>query len=516
MFCQTKDMLIIPFTKVMGAAEKQYLKEILKGVDHQLAITGSWLNSEEAAELFNAHQEEIDEFFESFEESSLYQELHESLNNYDYDSAGELLEKFYRLGAQLGYADIKRDLAYTLADKQALFTLQQYNFGLIKSVNDETLQGIKTTLWDSVASGKGYLETARRLRELPLTPLGVEYVGRDGKKRTRLISVRSRSEMIARTEHARAVNTGTLQAYANYGVESVDIITAGDALVCNICLAYEGNNPHTLEEAQKLLPAHPNFRCCYGAHINLNDIPLKPINNAVSVDLTEDDDSFDKSYDEIFSTLRNELPEEFSDDSIEYMTNTILKRVTSKYEYGQIFSYKTGEIISPEFDGSEIGVLINERKPMNYWNTLSLQEKEYYEKHPDEFSWNYTTNKEFLATQHNHTKKGLYAPSPEDLTDSLLRDWEDYSIVYSRKEVWIIQSDDYINNYQKEQFEKEVYDKIVNPTKEECKKLRDNFKGSKKEKDKYYVDTLNKLYGERLTEHVNNSRYNITIRKVIL
>ena len=69
---------------------------------------------------------------------------------------------------------------------------------------------------------------------------------------------------------------------------------------------------------------------------------------------------------------------------------------------------------------------------------------------------------------------------------------------------------------QKEQFEKEVYDKIVNPTKEECKKLRDNFKGSKKEKDKYYVDTLNKLYGERLTEHVNNSRYNITIRKVIL
>lgn len=349
MFCQTKDMLIIPFTKVMGAAEKQYLKEILKGVDHQLAITGSWLNSEEAAELFNAHQEEIDEFFESFEESSLYQELHESLNNYDYDSAGELLEKFYRLGAQLGYADIKRDLAYTLADKQALFTLQQYNFGLIKSVNDETLQGIKTTLWDSVASGKGYLETARRLRELPLTPLGVEYVGRDGKKRTRLISVRSRSEMIARTEHARAVNTGTLQAYANYGVESVDIITAGDALVCNICLAYEGNNPHTLEEAQKLLPAHPNCRCCYGAHINLNDIPLKPINNAVSVDLTEDDDSFDKSYDEIIPSVE-ESAEEFTNPAnlTKGQAQAILdfhkRHKKHKIEYGNIIDLDTGEL----------------------------------------------------------------------------------------------------------------------------------------------------------------------------
>ena len=30
--------------------------------------------------------------------------------------------------------------------------------------------------------------------------------------------------MIARTEHARAVNTGTLQAYVNYGVTEVEAI----------------------------------------------------------------------------------------------------------------------------------------------------------------------------------------------------------------------------------------------------------------------------------------------------
>ena len=74
------------------------------------------------------------------------------------------------------------------------------------------------------------------------------------------ISPRVRAEMIARTEHARAVNTGTLQSYANYGVEMVEIITARDDLVCEICEEYDEENPHRLSDAQDLLPAHPN---CY-------------------------------------------------------------------------------------------------------------------------------------------------------------------------------------------------------------------------------------------------------------
>ena len=110
-------------------------------------------------------------------------------------------------------------------------------------------------IFNAVASGEGYQTTMRNLMELPLTPI-------DGN-----LSVRTRAEMIARTEYARAVNTGTLQAYANYGVEKVVINTSHDKLVCNYCIGLEEGNPYTLQEAMKLLPAHPNCRCNYAAYI---------------------------------------------------------------------------------------------------------------------------------------------------------------------------------------------------------------------------------------------------------
>ena len=75
------------------------------------------------------------------------------------------------------------------------------------------------------------------------------------------ISVDTRCKVITCTEYGRAVNTGTLQAFANAGIRMVEIVTAGDDLVCDDCIFFEENNPYTLEEAANILPVHTNCRC---------------------------------------------------------------------------------------------------------------------------------------------------------------------------------------------------------------------------------------------------------------
>ena len=52
---------------------------------------------------------------------------------------------------------------------------------------------------------------------------------------------------------------------------------------------------------------------------------------------------------------------------------------------------------------------------------------------------NYIEDKDCIALQHNHTKKGLYAPSTDDFLHLIQNDYADYSICISSKEIWIIE-----------------------------------------------------------------------------
>lgn len=245
------DWIRIPFTKALTPQELEYLTGILLGLDRQLGLISEMLGSAEYAEMEFMNQRQIDAFFRN---SGITEKL-DQLIEFNASDSRSFIEEFYRTGAELGYDDIDQVLSYTTADAEALFNLTNYNFDLIKDLNMELREGIREVIFNSVAAGDGYQTTMRKLMELPLTPIN------------RNISVRTRAEMIARTEHARALNTGTLQAYANYGLDSVDINTCGDSLVCNICIKLENNNPYTLSQAQGLLPAHPNCRCNFSAHI---------------------------------------------------------------------------------------------------------------------------------------------------------------------------------------------------------------------------------------------------------
>ena len=269
--------LYIPNMKKLTRGEQQYLRELLNGLDNQMLSVSEWLGTDEAKRFFRTRQADIDEFFKN---SGIREELQTIINS-NVDNSEELIRKFYQVGSHLGYGDLHKKVVYTIADREALYHVTQYNFELVRDLNTTLFEGIQETLFNAVAAGQGADETTRDILALGIKPLPIK--NKEGEV-VRLISSRARARMIARTEHARAVNTGTLQAYSNYGVEQVEIITVGDSNVCDECIDLEENNPYTLEEAMNLLPVHPNCRCSYGPVV---DKPLWfPEDNPVVVDLT--------------------------------------------------------------------------------------------------------------------------------------------------------------------------------------------------------------------------------------
>lgn len=260
--------MFIPYCKSLSKAEKEYLTLIMDGMDNRLIRAGEWFASPEAKRYFREHRDDISNFFN---ESGIREELETLLEENIKDSAS-YIERFYETGAKLGYSDLNAKLIFTVADQEALYFLKNYNFNLISNLNTELEAGIRNIITESVLEGKGYKETARLLLELPLTPINAN------------ITLRQRAEMIARTEHARAINTGTMQAYSNMGVTEVNILTVGDSAVCDDCLDLEANNPYSLEEAMNFLPVHPNCRCSYTPVIDSINHDVDPVIVNLTVD----------------------------------------------------------------------------------------------------------------------------------------------------------------------------------------------------------------------------------------
>ncbi len=75
-----------------------------------------------------------------------------------------------------------------------------------------------------------------------------------------------RARMLARTEVISAHADATINSYREAGLEGVNVrsewSTAGDELVCPECEDMEGKT-FTLDEAEGMLPLHPNCRCAW-------------------------------------------------------------------------------------------------------------------------------------------------------------------------------------------------------------------------------------------------------------
>lgn len=171
-------------------------------------------------------------------------------------SAEGIVEQIYTAGEGKGYSDIRQVAVFTPQSAEALKFLQTYQYDLVRQASEDFISMLHGEIFTGMAQGLHPYQIASNL-------LNSKFEIPEGWN----ITPMQRARMIARTETARAWTTGTMQAYENYGVSEIDVITAGDASVCEICLENEAQNPHQLSEATELVPAHPNCRCTISAHI---------------------------------------------------------------------------------------------------------------------------------------------------------------------------------------------------------------------------------------------------------
>lgn len=260
-----------PFTK----EEQEYYTHICQGLDRQLSTTIEWLQSPEAKEFYNERADYLDWLWSQYDiENQL-----DSIINYNASSCDTFMDNFYHAGAAIGYQQLKRGLAYTPADEKTLNFIRLTDYGFIKKLNSDMKDSIRKTIFEDIALGNSYQKTINKVRKLPLEPVA------EGK-----LSPDVRARMIARTERARARGFGTLQSYANYGVEYYDLITRGPR-ACTICLDLEANNPYPLSDSRAYIPIHPNCICSNGPHIpageTLSSTPVEfPVSIADYVDIT--------------------------------------------------------------------------------------------------------------------------------------------------------------------------------------------------------------------------------------
>ena len=297
--------------------ELQYYNNLTRALDKTIDKYVDWLGTSDAQKVFYENDKYAEEFFNSID-----LELDEIINDTSL-SVDKIVEKIYNKGLNQGYKDIRRRFHFSDACKYGLKATQEYNFELITNVSNDLRDTIKHHIFRGVAEGQSIHEVARSITNSGLEPL-------HGKS----MSAYQRASLIAHTEIARSMTTGRLQAYANYGVEKVKILTAEDGKVCPICLeaAYVFNNKnkvfgehlgervYSIQDASDLIPFHPGCRCTVIAHIeHYQDIPLKPIEdlNIISCVPAQNksniyNDDFNLSAQEEYERLSNLEYAEFS------------------------------------------------------------------------------------------------------------------------------------------------------------------------------------------------------------
>ncbi len=146
-------------------------------------------------------------------------------------------------------------------DRLGLIYTRSYNE--LKGITDAMDSAISRVLAQGLADGDGPTLLARKL----VATINGQGIGDLGMTDTlgRYISPIARAEMLARTEIIRAHHLATIQEYRNWGLLGIrveaELVTAGDTRVCSKCENLAKNGPYTLDQAENLIPAHPNCRC---------------------------------------------------------------------------------------------------------------------------------------------------------------------------------------------------------------------------------------------------------------
>lgn len=144
-----------------------------------------------------------------------------------------------------------------------LGVLYTRTFMELKGITKDMDTQVSKVLTQGLADGDSPKVIARNLVKTIGGGLELEVKNKAGIT-LRTLSPEQRAIMLARTEVIRAHHVGMIQEYKNYELAGVYVkaewSTAGDDKVCEECASLDGKI-FTIEEAEPLIPVHPNCRC---------------------------------------------------------------------------------------------------------------------------------------------------------------------------------------------------------------------------------------------------------------
>lgn len=137
------------------------------------------------------------------------------------------------------------------------------NFNELQGVANDMANQISRILTQGIADGDSPRVLASKLYKTIGGGLELTIKNQAGLP-IRTISAKTRAIMIARTEIIRAHHKANLEEYRNYGLAGVQVqaefSATNDDRVCAKCADLNGKI-YTLDEAEDLIPVHPNCRC---------------------------------------------------------------------------------------------------------------------------------------------------------------------------------------------------------------------------------------------------------------
>lgn len=253
--------------KTLSPAEAHLFKKIRDKTDDQISSTLDWIASN--YDLLNGFYDSEEWYEYYYNDSELEMILMTLLQQY---LDPRIVKGFYSQGNKLAYNHMKKNPSFLESDEQAFNNLNNYVQTVSNSIRSEFADGIVKSIGDNIDDKNPISKIKTDLLDLRNHPINSP------------ISINSRELFMTKTEYARAVNTGLLQSYANYGIMEYDWVTSGLPNTCKYCLGIENDNPYTLDEIISLgCPYHVNCACSVKARLPLN---IHMVSNPRIIDLT--------------------------------------------------------------------------------------------------------------------------------------------------------------------------------------------------------------------------------------
>ena len=185
--------------------------------------------------------------------------------------------KVFESGANESYRLLGKKSEFDILNHDAVDKVNKICADMVTNVNEATKQGIREAVRQGIAEGKSIPKIAKEIKPMvgltepqvkavaafkermrkKFPKMSEDNVQKKAERYSRTLH-RKRSEMIARTETARAQNSGYVTGLAENGIEKTEFSRYTGC--CDICDEMH-QEIFSLEDAESLIPVHPNCRC---------------------------------------------------------------------------------------------------------------------------------------------------------------------------------------------------------------------------------------------------------------